>query len=44
MADAPLSETPRHVVARGLVAVPADELRFQHEQEIYGIEELPITW
>src|SRR5271166_4734345 len=26
------------------LAVPADELRFQNEQEIYGIEELPITW
>jgi hypothetical protein len=27
-----------------LLAVPADELRFQNEQEIYGIEALPITW
>lgn len=26
------------------LAVPAAELRFQNEQEIYGIEELPITW
>ncbi len=26
------------------LAVPADDLRFQNEQEIYGIEELPITW
>jgi cytochrome P450 len=26
------------------LAVAADELRFQNEQEIYGIEELPITW
>jgi cytochrome P450 len=26
------------------LAVPADELRFQNEQEIYGIEALPITW
>jgi cytochrome P450 len=26
------------------LAVPADELRFANEQEIYGIEELPITW
>jgi cytochrome P450 len=26
------------------LAVPPDELRFQNEQEIYGIEELPITW
>ncbi len=26
------------------LAVPADKLRFQNEQEIYGIEELPITW
>jgi cytochrome P450 len=26
------------------LAVPASELRFQNEQEIYGIEELPITW
>jgi hypothetical protein len=44
MADAPLNETPRHVVARGLVVVPAEELRFQNAQEIYGMEELPITW
>ena len=26
------------------LAVPADELRFSNEQEIYGIEELPVTW
>ena len=26
------------------LAVAADKLRFQNEQEIYGIEELPITW
>lgn len=26
------------------LAVPADELRFQSEQEIYGIAELPVTW
>lgn len=26
------------------LAVAADELRFQNEQEIYGIEELPVTW
>ncbi|MGB6511574.1 MAG: cytochrome P450 [Mycobacterium sp.] len=26
------------------LAIPADELRFQNAQEIYGIEELPITW
>ena len=26
------------------LAVPADELRFQNEQEIYGIEALPVTW
>jgi cytochrome P450 len=26
------------------LAVGANELRFQNEQEIYGIEELPITW
>jgi cytochrome P450 len=26
------------------LAVADDELRFQNEQEIYGIEELPITW
>ena len=26
------------------LAVPPDELRFQNQQEIYGIEELPITW
>lgn len=26
------------------LAVPAEELRFQNQQEIYGIEELPITW
>lgn len=26
------------------LAVPAEELRFRTEQEIYGIEELPISW
>jgi cytochrome P450 len=26
------------------LAVPATELRFQNEQEIFGIAELPITW
>lgn len=26
------------------LAVPAAELRFQNTQEIYGIEELPVTW
>ena len=26
------------------LAVPATELRFQNEQEIFGVEELPITW
>lgn len=26
------------------LAAPADQLRFQNEQEIYGIAELPITW
>jgi cytochrome P450 len=26
------------------LAIPADELRFQNAQEIYGIEELPVTW
>jgi cytochrome P450 len=26
------------------LAVAPDELRFQNQQEIYGIEELPITW
>jgi cytochrome P450 len=26
------------------LAVPAEELRFQNEKEIYGIEELPVTW
>jgi cytochrome P450 len=26
------------------LAVPADQLRFQNEQEIYGIEELPVAW
>jgi cytochrome P450 len=26
------------------LAVPVDALRFQNEQEIYGVEELPITW
>jgi cytochrome P450 len=26
------------------LAVPESELRFQNEQEIYGIEALPVTW
>jgi cytochrome P450 len=26
------------------LAVPAQELRFQNSKEIYGIEELPVTW
>jgi cytochrome P450 len=26
------------------IAVPANELRFQNEKEIYGIDELPIAW
>jgi cytochrome P450 len=26
------------------LAVPADELRFRNEQEIYGIHELPVSW
>ena len=26
------------------LAVPAEELRFQYQQEIYGIDELPVTW
>lgn len=26
------------------LAVPAGELRFQNQQEIYGIEDLPVTW
>jgi cytochrome P450 len=26
------------------LAVPESELRFQNEQEIYGIHELPVTW
>jgi hypothetical protein len=26
------------------VAVPFEDLRFQNEQEIFGIEELPVTW
>ncbi|HTQ20260.1 cytochrome P450 [Mycobacterium sp.] len=26
------------------LAVPFEDLRFQNEQEIFGIEELPITW
>ena len=26
------------------LAVPPDELRFQYQQEIYGIERLPVTW
>jgi cytochrome P450 len=26
------------------LAVPVEELRFQNEQEIYGISELPVAW
>jgi len=26
------------------LAVPPDQRRFQDEQEIYGIEEMPVTW
>jgi cytochrome P450 len=26
------------------LAVPPEELRFQNEQEIYGIDELPVAW
>jgi cytochrome P450 len=26
------------------LAVPVEDLQFQHQQEIYGIEELPVTW
>lgn len=26
------------------LAVPEEQLRFQNEQEIYGIDELPVTW
>ena len=26
------------------LAVPAEELRFMHDQEIYGMHELPIAW
>ena len=26
------------------LAVPLEDLRFQNEQEIYGVEELPVTW
>lgn len=26
------------------LAVPLEDLHFQHEQEIYGVEELPVTW
>lgn len=26
------------------LSVPEDELRFQNEQEIYGVEALPVTW
>ena len=26
------------------LAVPPEELRFQYQQEIYGIEELPVAW
>ena len=26
------------------LAVPKKALRFQNEQEIYGVRELPVTW
>jgi cytochrome P450 len=26
------------------LAVPFEELRFANDQEIFGIEELPVTW
>ena len=26
------------------LAVPPDELKFQYQQEIFGIEKLPVTW
>jgi hypothetical protein len=26
------------------LAVPADELKFQNDKEIYGVTELPVTW
>lgn len=26
------------------LAVPEEQLRFQNEQEIYGVEDLPVTW
>ena len=26
------------------LAVPEEDLRFQNEQEIYGVAELPVTW
>jgi len=26
------------------LAVPEEHLRFQNEQEIYGLDELPVTW
>jgi len=26
------------------LAVPPNELKFQYQQEIFGIEELPVTW
>ena len=26
------------------LAVPPEELKFQYQQEIYGIEELPVAW
>jgi cytochrome P450 len=26
------------------LAVAEEDLRFQNEQEIYGLEELPVTW
>ena len=26
------------------LAVPPEELRFQNDQEIYGVQELPVRW
>ena len=26
------------------LAAPAEELRFMHDQEIYGMHELPVSW
>ena len=38
-----LATLARRLPGLGL-AVPPEELRFQNEQEIYGIHELPVTW